>query len=236
MAIELLDEHEQSERVRAWLRENALALVAGIVLGLGAIFGWKWWQQHEHGQRVAVGEQYDDVVASLQSGELEAARAEVAALEAAPYTTLASLRLAKAQVDAGDRDGAIETLRETRADDGSPEAWGYNETRIRRWIGAGAVDGPAAGRDHDEGSGAFHPRLVGIRGRRDAQASKTAIDSTCPVCGNIFTTPALLSRYPPSCTRMPASRARVAGLQDTYTSRRGRSSGVNAASARATVW
>jgi len=129
---ELLDEHEQGERVRAWLRENALALVGGIVLGLGAIFGWKWWQQHEHAQRVAVGEQYDAVVASLQSGDLEAAQAEVAAIEAMPYATLASLRLAKAQVSAGQRDAAIATLRGTRAVD--PALQGIVDQRLARLL------------------------------------------------------------------------------------------------------
>ena len=114
---ELLDEHEQGERVRAWLRENALALVGGIVLGLGAIFGWKWWQQHQHEQRVGFGQQYDAVVESIQSGELEAAEAEVAALQGVPYATLASLRLAKAQVDAGQGEEAIATLRAASAED-----------------------------------------------------------------------------------------------------------------------
>lgn len=140
---ELLDEHEQGERVRAWLRDNALSLVGGIVLGLGAIFGWKWWQQHEHAQRVAVGEQYDEVVASLQSGELDAARAEVAALEAMPYRTLASLRLAKAQLDAGDRDAAIATLREARAED--PALQAIVDLRLARLLlDAGQADAALA--------------------------------------------------------------------------------------------
>ena len=34
MALDdLLDEHEQSERVRSWIRSNALGLLGGIVLG-----------------------------------------------------------------------------------------------------------------------------------------------------------------------------------------------------------
>ena len=50
MAIdELLDEHEQGERVRAWLRENALGIIGGIALGLGLIYGWQWWQRQQEG-------------------------------------------------------------------------------------------------------------------------------------------------------------------------------------------
>ena len=51
--------------------------------------------------------------------------------------------------------------------------------------------------------------------------SKTLIDSTCKVCGNIFTTPADTKRYSPLCTSIAVSRAKVAGLHDTYTIRRG---------------
>ena len=48
-----LDEHEQSERVLLWLRENGAGLIGGIVLGLAAIGGWKWWQQQQSQQQLA---------------------------------------------------------------------------------------------------------------------------------------------------------------------------------------
>src|SRR3546814_7567995 len=44
MAIDdLLDEHEQSERVLAWLRSNGAGIIGGVILGLALIIGWKWW-------------------------------------------------------------------------------------------------------------------------------------------------------------------------------------------------
>lgn len=40
MAIDdLLDEHEQSERVRNWLKNNGAGMIGGIALGLAVIFG-----------------------------------------------------------------------------------------------------------------------------------------------------------------------------------------------------
>ena len=45
--------------------------------------------------------------------------------------------------------------------------------------------------------------------------SKTAMISTCAVCGNMFATPAAESRKPLVCTSTPASRASVAGSHDT---------------------
>lgn len=118
MALDdLLDEHEQGERVRTWLRENGAALVAGIVLGLGAIFGWKWWQQEQEEGRVAASAEYQEAIAPLAAGDAERAAPLVAALDEAPYATLAALRMAKAQAEAGDGAAAIATLRAAPGDD-----------------------------------------------------------------------------------------------------------------------
>lgn len=38
-----IDEYEQSERVRTWLRQNGSSLITGIALGLACVFGWQWW-------------------------------------------------------------------------------------------------------------------------------------------------------------------------------------------------
>ena len=54
MAIDdLLDEHEQSEKVRTWLQKNALGLIGGVALGLGLIGGWQWWQKRTQEQGFA---------------------------------------------------------------------------------------------------------------------------------------------------------------------------------------
>ena len=64
-------------------------------------------------------------------------------------------------------------------------------------------------------------RAAGVRrrsrpgARPSSQRSKRAMLSTCAVCGNMLTTPAAASRNPLVCTRMPASRASVAGSQET---------------------
>src|SRR3954466_3972366 len=99
MAIDdLLDEHEQSEKVRTWLQENALGLIGGVVLGLALIGGWQWWQRQQHDAQVQAGERYQSVVDDIQTGKLQPAKSKLAALPVGAYSTLGALSLAKAQV------------------------------------------------------------------------------------------------------------------------------------------
>lgn len=112
---EMLDEHEQSERVLAWLRNNGAGIVAGIVLGLGAIYGWQWWKGHDLAQDRKVAALYSQTVDAFGEGRIPAdgGRAALTTIdEASPILgTLAGLQLAKAQVEAGKTDAAIATLR-----------------------------------------------------------------------------------------------------------------------------
>lgn len=111
MAIDdLLDEHEQSERVLEWLRRNGAGLIGGILLGLAAIGGWKWWQQQQVTQQAEAASQYQVAIDAIAARDQQAA-AKVKALPPGLYHTLGSLELAKFQVATGQRDMAIATLR-----------------------------------------------------------------------------------------------------------------------------
>lgn len=114
---ELLDEHEQSEKVRNWLKQNSLGLVGGLALGLALIGGGKWWMQQQHLKRVATGESYRSTLDAIGAGDLDKAKAQAASLADTPYAALAALDLAKAQLDAGNTDDAIATLRAAGSDD-----------------------------------------------------------------------------------------------------------------------
>ena len=119
MAIDdLLNEHEQSERVRGWVRSNAIGIVGGVVLGLGAIFGWQWWQGQRTHAQMGVNARYAEAVESLDAGVVPAdkGRELIAGLGKGNPTlgTLAALQLAKTQAESGKRDDAIATLRNLR--------------------------------------------------------------------------------------------------------------------------
>ena len=112
MAIDdLLDEHEQGERVRTWLRNNGAGIIGGVVLGLALIWGCRWWQDQQLGQRMAAGSTYQAAVDQLEAGKPAEARPVIASLPGGTYATLAAMQLAEAQLGAGKRDDAIATLR-----------------------------------------------------------------------------------------------------------------------------
>jgi predicted negative regulator of RcsB-dependent stress response len=119
MAIDdLLDEHEQSERVRTWLKNNGAGLIGGIALGLALIFGWKWWGQHQDQQAQAGYGDYAAAVKSIGGTDLKDAQAKVAVLQKkgdSVYAQLAVLQLAQAQVKANQTDAALATLKSVPA-------------------------------------------------------------------------------------------------------------------------
>jgi predicted negative regulator of RcsB-dependent stress response len=120
MAIDdLLDEHEQSERVRSWLKNNGAGLLGGVVLGLGVILGWQWWQKDQSGKQEQAYQSYQTAVEGLAKGDLKQTQGAVDALvkEDELYADAAGLQLSKAQIQAGERDAAIATLRTLTPDD-----------------------------------------------------------------------------------------------------------------------
>jgi predicted negative regulator of RcsB-dependent stress response len=120
MAIDdLLDEHEQGQRVQDWLRRNGLSIVGGVVLGIAAIWGFQNWQAARVNNSAADNARYQSVVSQLASSDLDEAAKQVKALEAGSngiYVDLAALALVKAQVDAGRIEPAIEVLRGLKVD------------------------------------------------------------------------------------------------------------------------
>ena len=65
MVDEYLSEKEQAEQLKVWLRDNWLWLMAGIVLGLGSVFGWRWWNAHQFARSQEAELQFAAMLAAL---------------------------------------------------------------------------------------------------------------------------------------------------------------------------
>ncbi len=161
-----LNEHEQSEQVRNWVRHNAIGLIGGIALGLGAIAGWQWWQGQQQQGRMAVSGRYAEAVVGFENGNPPAtdkARATIDGISKANPTlgALAAMQLAKSQVDAGRPDDAIATLRNLH--DLDPDMRAIVRQRLARLlVGANKGKEALALLDDDR-----NPAMLDVRG--DAQ-------------------------------------------------------------------
>ncbi|GAB3046154.1 YfgM family protein [Stenotrophomonas tumulicola] len=171
MAIDdLLDEHEQSERVRTWLRKNGLSIIGGVVIAIGAIGGWQWWQQ-EHGNKLAAANiEYQKVLQGIQDNKLDDAGKAVKALDAGPsniYSELAALQLAKAQVEAGKNDDALATLRALDVEGDLKHVVDLRIARLLVATGKGAEAITLLGQATDAGALEIHGDALAAQGKRD---------------------------------------------------------------------
>lgn len=121
MAVELYDEHEQSERVRAWIRENGVAVLMGVALALAGIFGWRQWQDYRANRALLANEYYAAIQREIDAGDAASAAQQWAAMREAvgdhAYVALAGLLLAGQQAAAGEIDAAADTYAKLAADD-----------------------------------------------------------------------------------------------------------------------
>lgn len=112
---DMYDTHEQGERVKSWLRENGSAIVMGLVLAFGLMFGFKQWQQWETGKRQQASAEYQVLTAFIEANKMDAAVPNYEVLKSdypkSAYTAMASLMMAKARLSAGQDDLAASALR-----------------------------------------------------------------------------------------------------------------------------
>ncbi|PMH37548.1 hypothetical protein BCU68_08000 [Vibrio sp. 10N.286.49.B3] len=112
--MELYDSEEQQvEAIKDWWRENGKAVILGAVIGLGGLFGWRYYQDSViEGQEVA-SSNYTVAMTSLMTQGSDANNDVQAFIDAngdTEYSVLAALQLAKVQIEAGDVEQALAQL------------------------------------------------------------------------------------------------------------------------------
>lgn len=114
MAFDDLDEHEQGELVRKWLRDNSLSIIVGVALGLAAIFGWRYWTSYQLGQHAEAALQYGAISKAVEADNVADADKIAAALQTnfpkSTYSVLAALGVAERAVASNDLDAADKAL------------------------------------------------------------------------------------------------------------------------------
>ncbi|KNC65097.1 YfgM family protein [Pseudoalteromonas ardens] len=101
-------EEQQAEAIKRFFRENGTSLIIGAVLGLGGLYGWKAYNQHQIDTAEAGSEAYNQLVDSgdvlTKSDDFLATNGE------SSYAVLAAFVAAKEAVEQGKLDVAQEKL------------------------------------------------------------------------------------------------------------------------------
>ena len=103
-------EEEQVQAIKQWWKDNATSLIAGIVIGFAVLGGYRYWDESKQSQAQQASVLYSEV---LNSGENKLQNTETLKADYAgtPYAALASLLIAKDNVNANEMDKAVTQLK-----------------------------------------------------------------------------------------------------------------------------
>jgi predicted negative regulator of RcsB-dependent stress response len=101
---------EQVEKLKKWWEENGRSVIAGVIIGVGGLFGYRYWIDLQEATAEAASAQFVQMMEALKSSDNAAVteRAELLISEYADteYATLARFALARNLVDKGNYDQA----------------------------------------------------------------------------------------------------------------------------------
>ncbi len=166
---ELTTDDEKVEAIKKWWKENGTAVIAGIVIGLAAVLGWRAWANHQEqvGQRASLA--FEQLLMAAGSGQHASAAKQAEALVDAhaktPYAALADLALAKVRVEQDDLAGAAKALRSAIERASNPGLATLAAFRLARvLIASDALDDALAVIERHDDGGAFSADFAGLRG------------------------------------------------------------------------
>ena len=122
-------EEQQVEAIKKWWRDNGKAVVFGAVVGLGALYGWRYFQSQQVESKEQASQQYEQTLNSIESGD-SAALSQLEGHQG--YQALAALNLAKKQVEQGELDRAREQLQTAQQAVSDDVLYGLVTTRLAR--------------------------------------------------------------------------------------------------------
>jgi len=123
--VEAYNAHDEGEAVKKWLQENGSAIVIGLVLAFGGLFGFNQWQAWEANTKAQAFAEFEAMNELLTDGQLDAAIANFQNLQddysSSPYTSMAALQMGRARIEANQPELAIKHYR-FALENGHPKA------------------------------------------------------------------------------------------------------------------
>ncbi|PVV13149.1 MAG: hypothetical protein B6D77_04695 [gamma proteobacterium symbiont of Ctena orbiculata] len=106
-------EEEQVEAIKRWWKENGTSVIAGLVIGLGGVFGWQAWGSYKDriGAEAAIA--FNQMVAAVDRGDKPSAVKQAELMRSDydnSYGIFAAMAEARVKLDEGDVSTAITRL------------------------------------------------------------------------------------------------------------------------------
>lgn len=103
-------EEEQVEAIKKWWNENGKSIIAGVVIGITAIFGWRAYDSHMVVQAEQASVLYEQMIVAARTSDdenvLVYANRIIDDYKTSTYAVFASLMLAKVAAESGDLEQA----------------------------------------------------------------------------------------------------------------------------------
>jgi predicted negative regulator of RcsB-dependent stress response len=167
--VEIYDAHEQGEIVKKWLRDNGSAIVMGLVIAFGGLFGFKQWQNWQVNSRQQASIEYEVMTDLLSQGQLDAAMSNYQNLKddhaKSPYASMAALQMARARLEVDQPEIAIGLYRYVM-EKGHPQALTVvaRERLARVLLDQGQADEALSIIEGGEDISGFESRYAEVRG------------------------------------------------------------------------
>ncbi len=111
---EYLTDQQQAEKLRRWWKENGTFVIAGLVIGVGGLFGWRQWEDYKLEQAENASAVYEQLILAIGGNRGNEAAEQLLVLtdeySRSPYVDQARLAMAKMHMDRNSPAQAAEEL------------------------------------------------------------------------------------------------------------------------------
>ena len=132
-------QEEEIEKLKEWWRENGLALIIGLSIGISTVVGWRLWELRETRLESSASDLFQDILADAEDGEIDENLSEMAdvirtSYSQTFYTTLADLAETRRETEEGKLATARKRLRELIDDTDDDALRAVAELRLARQL------------------------------------------------------------------------------------------------------
>ena len=64
---------EQVERIKNWWKDNGSSVIAGLVIGIGGLLGWRYWVDYKANVAAEASAHFATMVSSIESNKEDVA-------------------------------------------------------------------------------------------------------------------------------------------------------------------